>query len=139
MKGSLVHETTRTKERYGALSIKLFSKKSTERKDRCLAIYFQSCHISPNNLHSPQVLPEHNETFFAQTHLAVTCDEGVYHIAREITMDLITDLKNSVLYLGTSHLTKVFFGCLWKYLRNDCAKSIYGKKTVSLDQCPFCA
>ena len=36
----------------------------------------------------------------SQTYLAVTCDEGVYHVAREITMGNATEFENIVLCLG---------------------------------------
>ena len=51
----------------------------------------------------------------SQTHLAVTCDEGVYHIAKELTMVNATEFENIVLCLGSFHMTKIFLGCLGKY------------------------
>ena len=66
----------------------------------------------------------------SQTHLAVTCDEGVYHIAREITMGNATEFENIVLCLGTFHMTKIFLGCLGKYLQNNGAESIWIENSV---------
>ena len=39
----------------------------------------------------------------SQTHLAATCDEGVYHIAREITMGNAPEFEKIVLCLGSFH------------------------------------
>ena len=69
----------------------------------------------------------------SQIHLAVTCDEGVLHIAREITMGNASEFENIVLFLGIFHVTKIFFGYLGKYLRNNGAESIW-IKTASIDQ-----
>ena len=66
----------------------------------------------------------------SQTHLAVTCDEGVYHIARVIKMGNATKFENIVLCLGTFHMTKIFLGCLGKYLRNNGAESIWIENSV---------
>ena len=52
-------------------------------------------------------LPGHTETTFT-THLVVTCDESVYHIAREITMGNATEFENIVLCLGSFHMSKIF-------------------------------
>ena len=67
---------------------------------------------------------------FSQTHLAVTCDEGVYHIAREITVGNATEFENIVLCLGSFHMTKIFLGCLGKYLRNNVAEIIWIENSV---------
>ena len=66
----------------------------------------------------------------SQTHLAVTCDEGVYHIARVIKMGNATKFENIVLCLGTFPMTKIFLGCLGKYLRNNGAESIWIENSV---------
>ena len=75
-------------------------------------------------------LPGHTETTFT-THLVVTCDEGVYHIAREITMGNATEFENIVLCLGSFHMSKIFLGCpIGKYLRNNGAESIWIENSV---------
>ena len=67
----------------------------------------------------------------SQTHLAVTCDEGVYHIARAIdTIGNAIEFENIVLCLGTFHMTKIFLGCLGKYLWNNGAESILIENSV---------
>ena len=66
----------------------------------------------------------------SQTHLAVTCDEGVYHIAREITMGNSAEFENLVLCLGSFHMTKILIGCIGKYLRNSGAESIWIENSV---------
>ena len=66
----------------------------------------------------------------SQTHLAVTCDEGVYHIAREITMGNAPEFEKIVLCFGSFHMTKIFLGCLGKYLWNNGAESICIENSV---------
>ena len=66
----------------------------------------------------------------SQTHLAVTFDEGVYHITREITIGNATEFENIVLCLGSFHMTKIFLGCLGKYLRISGAESIWIENSV---------
>ena len=66
----------------------------------------------------------------SQIYLAVTCDEGVYHIAREITMGNGTEFENIVLCLGTFHMRKIFLGCLGKYLLNNGAESTWIENSV---------
>ena len=66
----------------------------------------------------------------SQTHLVVTYDEGVYHIAREITMGNATEFENTVVCLRTFHMTKIFLGCLGKYLQNNGAESIWIENSV---------
>ena len=41
-----------------------------------------------------------------QTHLPVACDEGVYHIARSITMESPREFENIVLVLGGFHMVQ---------------------------------
>ena len=71
-----------------------------------------------------------------QTHLPVTCDEGVYHIAREITMDRPNEFSNIVLCLGSFHLIKVTLGAIGKYIDGCGAETIliesgaFGKNVV---------
>ena len=66
----------------------------------------------------------------SQTHFAVTCDEGVYHIAREITMGNATEFENIALCLGSFHMANIFLGCLRKYLQNNYAESIRIENSV---------
>ena len=66
----------------------------------------------------------------SQAHLAVTCDEGVYHIARETTIGNPVEFENIVLCLGTFHMTKIFIGCIGKYLRNSGAENIWIENSV---------
>ena len=56
-----------------------------------------------------------------QSHLPVTCDEGVYHIAREIIMNNPPEFGNLVLCLGSFHLIKVAIG---KYIDESGAETI---------------
>ena len=77
----------------------------------------------------PSPVPDHQTVYTAlknfqdilkqlsQTHLAVTCDEGVYHTAREITMGNAAEFENIVLCLGTFHMTKYSL---------DALENIYG-------------
>lgn len=59
-----------------------------------------------------------------QSHLPVACDEGVYHIAREIVMSHPTEFSNLVLCLGSFHLIKVVMGAIGKYMGGSGAETI---------------
>ena len=59
-----------------------------------------------------------------QTVIPVTCDEGVYRIAREIQLLRPDEFKNVVLCMGSFHMAKVALGCIGKYLKGSGAESI---------------
>ena len=59
-----------------------------------------------------------------QPSLSVTCDEGVYRIAREIQLIHPEEFSNIVLCLGSFHMAKVALGCIGKYLKSSGAESI---------------
>lgn len=59
-----------------------------------------------------------------QSHLPITCDEGVYHIAREIIMHNPDEFSNLVLCLGSFHLIKVVMGAIGKYIDGSGAETI---------------
>ena len=59
-----------------------------------------------------------------QTHLPVACDEGVYQIARQITMQNPQEFENIVLVLGSFHLAKVLMGAIGKFIDGRGAKNI---------------
>ena len=59
-----------------------------------------------------------------QSHLPITCDEGVYHIARAIIMNNPTEVSNLVLCLGSFHLIKVVMGAIGKYIDGSGAEII---------------
>ncbi len=65
-----------------------------------------------------------------QDNLAITCDEGVYHIAREITMLHKEEFKNIVLCLGSFHMIKVLLGCLGKYIQGSGAETIFIETSI---------
>lgn len=65
-----------------------------------------------------------------QSALPVTCDEGVYHIARHIQLLRPGEFKNIVLCLGSFHMTKVALGCLGKYLKGSGAETILTESSV---------
>jgi len=52
-----------------------------------------------------------------QSKMAVTCDEGVYHIEREIMLEKPGEFENLVLCLDSFHMIKVVLGCIGKYGR----------------------
>ena len=54
-----------------------------------------------------------------QDHMSVTCDEGVYHIAREIMLDHPEEFKNLVLCMGSFHMMKIVLRCFGKYLNGS--------------------
>lgn len=47
-----------------------------------------------------------------QESLAVPCDEGVYHIAREILFIRCSEFSDIVLILGSFHMSKVMLSCI---------------------------
>ena len=71
-----------------------------------------------------------------QSQLPVACDEGVYHIAREIIMNNPTEFSNLVLCLGSFHLIKIVMGAIGKYIDGSGAETIlvesktFGKNVV---------
>ena len=65
-----------------------------------------------------------------QAHIALTCDEGVYHIAREITLRHKDELQDMVLCLGSFHMIKVLLGCLGKFIEGSGAESIFVENSV---------
>ena len=65
-----------------------------------------------------------------QTHLPVTCDEGVYHIAREIIMNDPSEFSDLVLCLGSFHMMKVVMGAIGKYVDGSGAETILAETKV---------
>ena len=57
--------------------------------------------------------------------MAITCDEGVYHIAREIKLTSGDEFSNLTLCLGSFHMAKILLGCVGKNIRNSGAESIW--------------
>ena len=62
----------------------------------------------------PQPATQYSTVYFQnvlsqleQAHIAITCDEGVYHIAREITLCHKDEFQDSVLCLGSFHTIKL--------------------------------
>ena len=47
-----------------------------------------------------------------QNQMAIFCDEGVYHIAREIKLQKPEEFSGLVLCLGAFHLIKTFLACI---------------------------
>jgi hypothetical protein len=62
--------------------------------------------------------------------MAVTCDEGVYRIAREIILQNPRKFKNLVLCIGSFHMIKVVMACLGKYLEESGAEPIWTQNLV---------
>ena len=60
-----------------------------------------------------------------QDHMPITCDEGVYHIAREIMLDHPEEFKNLVLCMGSFHMMKKVLACFGKYLNGSGARQIW--------------
>ena len=59
-----------------------------------------------------------------QSHLPITCDEGVYRIAREIMLMRPEEFKDLVFCMGSFHMAKFLLGCLGKYLLDSGAVNI---------------
>lgn len=68
--------------------------------------------------------------YLDQPKLSVTCDEGVYRIAREIQLIRPEEFDNIVLCLGSFHMAKVALGCLGKYLKGSGAENILIESSV---------
>ena len=62
--------------------------------------------------------------------LPVTCDEGIYHIAREIQLIRPDEFSNIILCLGSFQMAKVVLGCLGKYLKESGAENILVESCV---------
>ncbi len=60
-----------------------------------------------------------------QNNIAVTCDEGVYKIAKEIQLQHPHKFNNIVLCLGSFHIIKIIEGCIGKYLEGSGAVPIW--------------
>lgn len=60
-----------------------------------------------------------------QERLAITCDEGVYRIARDIQLLHPEEFSDLVICLGSFHLLKIYLGCIGKYVRGSAAESIF--------------
>ena len=65
-----------------------------------------------------------------QTNMAVTCDEGVYHVAKEIMLAHPGEFQNIVLWLGSFHMIKVVMGCIGKYIEGSGAEKIWTQNEV---------
>ena len=64
------------------------------------------------------------------TQMAVFCDEGVYHIAREITLQRPDEFSGIVLCLGSFHMIKAFLACIGKYLSGSGCRTIWTQNKV---------
>ncbi len=65
-----------------------------------------------------------------QSKMAITCDEGVYHIAREVMLHRPQEFKNIVLCLGSFHMIKIVCGCIGKYIDGGGAETILVEQAV---------
>lgn len=68
--------------------------------------------------------------YLDQSFLPVTCDEGVYRIAREIQLIRPMEFKKIVLCMGSFHMAKVALGCLGKNLKGSGAEIILTESSV---------
>lgn len=59
-----------------------------------------------------------------QEYLPVTCDEGVYRIARPIVMSNPKEFEKIILCLGDFHITKVIHACIAKYLQESGVRDV---------------
>lgn len=65
-----------------------------------------------------------------QSKLPVTCDEGVYRIARHIMLLHPEEFSDIVLLLGPFHLAKIMLACIGKYLKGSGADVIFMECSV---------
>ena len=68
--------------------------------------------------------------YLTQSKMPVTCDEGVYHIAREIQLICPGEFNDIILCPGPFHMAKVTLGCLGKYLKGSGAENILIESSV---------
>ena len=61
----------------------------------------------------------------SQNAIAVSCDEGVYHIAREIMLNRQHEFANIVLCLGSFHMIKIVLSCIGKYIEGSGAEKVF--------------
>ena len=60
-----------------------------------------------------------------QESLSIACDEGVYHIAREVLLIRPHEFNDIVITMGSFHMTKVYLSCIGKYLVASGAEEIW--------------
>ena len=65
-----------------------------------------------------------------QIHLPLVCDEGVYHIAREIIMSKPFEFGNVVLCLCSFHMIKAVMGAIGKFINGSGAETILVESKV---------
>ena len=65
-----------------------------------------------------------------QNQMAIFCDEGVYRIAREITLQRPEGFSGLVLCLGSFHLIKTFLASIGKYLSGSGCRAIWTENKV---------
>ena len=65
-----------------------------------------------------------------QEYLAVTCDEDVCRIARNIQLQRPKEFEKIILCLGSFHLTKVLHACIGKYLTNGGVENMFIENTL---------
>ena len=79
---------------------------------------YETLYTSPKNFKNVHGQLKQNE-------MAIFCDEGVYHIAREITLQRSDEFKGLVLCLGSFHLIKTVLACIGKYLGGSGCSTIW--------------
>ena len=65
-----------------------------------------------------------------QNNMEIFCDEGVYHIAREILLKKPEEFKGLVLCLGSFHLIKTYLACIGKYLSGSGCHTIWTENRI---------
>lgn len=65
-----------------------------------------------------------------QNFLPLTADEGVYHIAKEITLHRPQEFPDIVLCLGSFHMIKITLACIGTYIRGSGAEHIWTETSI---------
>ena len=65
-----------------------------------------------------------------QSHMPIFCDEGVYHIARDIQLQHPNEFDDVVLCIGSFHMMKVVLACIGKYLDGSGAVKIWTENDI---------
>ncbi len=65
-----------------------------------------------------------------QSNMAITCDEGVYRIAKEVQLRYPDEFGNVILCLGPFHMIKIVQACIGHYIEGSGAVPIWTKNDV---------
>ena len=65
-----------------------------------------------------------------QSNMAITCDEGVFRIAKEIQLRHMDEFSNIVICLGPFHMIKIVQACIGNYIDGSGAVPIWTQNEI---------